>query len=70
MGFTPADLEMVDNHIAQGERHLVRQEELLRWMRARGLPTEAAEDLLEEFKATLTQHRDHRTQMLRDAQGS
>jgi hypothetical protein len=66
MAFTAADLRMVDDHIAQGERHVTRQEEIVAHLRSHGLPTDAAEDLLEAFRATLVQHRSHREQMLRD----
>jgi hypothetical protein len=67
MAFGAADLQMVDDHIIQGERHVTRQEELVQWLRERGLPTVDAESLLEDFKATLIQHRAHRDMMLRDA---
>jgi hypothetical protein len=63
MAYTAADLRMADDHIAQGERHIVQQEGLISRLRARGLPTHAAEDLLEEFRATLDQHREHRATM-------
>ena len=69
MAYTAADLRMVDDHIVQGERHITRQEELLAWLRTRGLPTGDAELLLDEFKATLAQHRAHRDVMFRDAAG-
>jgi hypothetical protein len=64
MAFTAADLQMVDDHIAQGERHITRQEEIVAWLQSRGHPTEMAEDLLTEFEATLAQHREHRELML------
>lgn len=64
MAFTAADLQMVDDHIAQGERHVSEQEELVEWLRSRGHPTEVAEELLAEFRATLVQHRAHRDRML------
>lgn len=59
MPYTSADLDMVERHIAQGERHVALQEELITRLSSLGLPTEAAEDLLEEFRATLRQHRSH-----------
>lgn len=65
MAYTAADLRMVNDHIAQGETHVIHQEELISRLRARGLPTDKAEDLLEEFRATLHQHREHRTLMAR-----
>jgi len=69
MAYSAADLRMVDDHIVQGERHVTRQEELLVWLRSRGLPTGDAELLLDDFKATLAMHHAHRDQMLRDAAG-
>jgi hypothetical protein len=64
MAFTAADLRMVDDHIAQGERHVTRQAELLAWLGSRGHPTEMAEQLLVAFQSTLEQHRAHREVML------
>lgn len=69
MAYTAADLQMVDDHIAQGEKHVIHQEELISRLRARGLPTDRAEDLLEEFRQTLHQHREHRTLMVRSMGG-
>lgn len=66
MSYSAADLEMVDCHIAQGERHVTQQEELVARLRGHGLPTDEAESLLEEFKALLLQHREHRRIMLGD----
>jgi negative regulator of genetic competence, sporulation and motility len=56
---------MVDDHIAQGERHVTRQVEIVAWLRNRGYPTEIAEQLLAEFESTLLQHRAHRELMRR-----
>jgi hypothetical protein len=67
MAYSAADLKMVDDHIAQGERHVSRQEELLAWLRSREYPTEMAEELLAEFQATLIHHREHREQMLNES---
>jgi hypothetical protein len=64
MAFSSADLRMVDDHIAQGERHVTRQEELIAWLKSRGHPTETAEQLLVEFQSTLMQHRAHRDLMM------
>ena len=63
--YTAADLRMVDKHIAQGERHVVQQEELISRLLSRGLPTDQAEDLLAAFGATLHEHRSHRALMVR-----
>lgn len=66
MAFSAADLQMVDDHIAQGERHVSRQKEIVAWLRSRGHPTAVAEELLGEFEATLVQHRAHRDLMRRE----
>jgi hypothetical protein len=69
VAYTAADLKMVDDHIAQGERHIIQQEELISRLAQRGLPTEGAEELLAEFRSLLQQHWDHRAKMLRSIQG-
>jgi hypothetical protein len=68
MAFSAADLQMVDDHIAQGEQHVIRQHELIAWLKERGHPTDIAEQLLAEFEATLHQHRAHRELMLKGRQ--
>jgi hypothetical protein len=60
MAYTAAELEMVDRHIAQGERHVTQQEKLVQRLKEHGLPTVEAEKLLEDFRAMLAQHREHR----------
>ena len=69
MAFTPAQLEMVDHHIAQGERHVARQLELVEWLKSRGHPTDLAEQLLADFQSTLNQRRAHRELMLMEIEG-
>jgi hypothetical protein len=64
MAYSAADLQMVADHIVQGERHIVRQREIIDFLRSRGHPTEAAEQLLADFESTLHQHREHREVML------
>jgi hypothetical protein len=64
MAYTAADIQMVDDHIAQGERHVTRQEEIVAWLRSRGHPTSQAEELLAEFQLSLEQHRAHREVMI------
>lgn len=66
MAYTPDDLQMADEHIAQGERHVIQQEELISRLRSRGMPTEAAETLLAEFRALLHQHWAHRALIAKD----
>ena len=58
--YTQRDLKMVERHIAEGERHIVRQEELLTSLRIKGLPTAEAEKLLSLFYETQAEHRKHR----------
>lgn len=65
MAYSAADLEMVDDHIAQGERHVSRQVEIIAWLKSRGHPTDMAEQLLAAFQTTLIQHREHRELMRR-----
>jgi hypothetical protein len=64
MAYSAADLQMVDDHIAQGERHIQLQHALIERLKSHGLPTEQAEELLTEFEATLLQHREHRDLMV------
>jgi uncharacterized DUF497 family protein len=66
MAYTSADLDMVDRHIVQGERHVTQQEKLVQRLRKHGLPTASAESLLDDFRAMLVQHREHREIMLHD----
>ena len=69
VAYTAADLKMVDDHIAQGERHIIQQEELITRLTQRGLPTGPAAELLSEFPLLLQQHWDHRHEMLRAMEG-
>jgi hypothetical protein len=64
MTFSADELRMVDAHIAQGERHLARQAEIVAFLANRGHATELAEQLLSEFESTLLRHRAHRERML------
>ena len=70
MTYSQADIDLADSHVAQGERHVVQQEELIGRLRSSGLPTEAAEELLVLFRTTLNQHRTHRDYMLDSMAGS
>ena len=69
VAYTASDLEMVDRHIAQGERHVSQQEKLVLRLKSHGLPTDEAEQFLEDFRAMLLQHRSHREAMLHDLAG-
>ena len=70
MASTVAELRMVEDHVAQGERHLIRQEELISRLRSRGLPTGEAEALLACFRETLHEHREHRDRICKALYGS
>jgi hypothetical protein len=63
--YTAADLAMADRHIAEGEAHIVRQEELLTFLRLRGQPTGEAETLLRLFNETQVEHWVHRKAIAR-----
>lgn len=64
MTYSAADVQMVENHIVQGERHIVRQQQLIDRLHHHGLPTAEAERLLIQFRDTLQQHWLHRAAML------
>lgn len=64
MAYSAADLQMADDHIAQGERHVVLQHALIERLKNHGLPTELATQLLADFEETLRQHREHRDLMI------
>ena len=58
--YTAADLAIADRHIAEGEAHILRQEELLSSLLRDGLPTAEAEARLRLFNETQVEHRAHR----------
>ena len=62
--YTQADVDMADRHIAEGERHIVQQEELVTRLRMQALPTEEAENLLDLFNSTMVEHHAHRAAIL------
>ena len=64
MAYTAAELKMVDDHIAQGERHIIQQEDLIARLKSHSLPTAEAELLLDEFRSTLALHLEHRNRIL------
>jgi hypothetical protein len=59
-----SELDMVCRHVAQGERHVALQEKILDHLHEIGGSTEIAEQLLVEFRSTLTAHRSHRDRLL------
>jgi hypothetical protein len=58
--YMPADLRMADRHIAEGERHIVRREELLSSLRLKERPTFEAEKLLTLLYESQAEHWKHR----------
>lgn len=57
-------IEMIRGHIAEGERHVATQRDIVHRLRDLCADTGLAEDLLEEFEATLAEHRRHLVQLL------
>lgn len=66
MAYTQADLDMANRHIAEAERHIVRQEEIITDLGAKSADTNLAEELLAEFQATLRMHREDRDLIARE----
>ena len=66
MAYTQADLDMANRLIAEAERHIVRQEEIITDLGAKGADTNLAEELLAEFQATLRMHREDRDLIARE----
>jgi hypothetical protein len=66
MVYTLSDLELADRHVDQGERHVLSQQGVLDKLHKLGASTQLAQELLEEFEATLASHRAHREQIKAD----
>jgi hypothetical protein len=60
MSYTPHDLLTAERHIAEGEQHIVRQEEIVTKLQLQGADTTVAEQLLAEFHEALNMHREDR----------
>ena len=58
------DLALADAHVAEGERHVVRQKEIIEELRLGGHSTALAESLLVSFEQTLASHHAHRDRIL------
>ena len=58
------DLEMVQRHVQQAERHVSRQLEIIAEIRLREQSTVLAERLLLNFEAALLAHRDHLSKLV------
>jgi hypothetical protein len=59
MGAIETELEMVQRHIRQGERHVLRQHEIIAELTLRNQPTWLAEGLLLDFQDIQRAHQDH-----------
>jgi hypothetical protein len=57
-------IEMIRNHIAEGERHVASQRAIVQRLGKLGADTDLAEDILEEFETTLAEHRRHLALMM------
>ena len=53
------EIEMVQRHVAQGERHLQLQHRILAHLQEIGAPTEVAQELERQFEEILKMHRQH-----------
>ena len=58
--YTSVDLAMAERHIAEGEAHIARQEQILTSLRSGGHPTDDAETLLRLLNETQAEHCAHR----------
>ena len=54
-----SELEMVRRHVAEGQRHVRSQHEIVVHLREMGAPTEIAEQLERQFEELLEMHRQH-----------
>jgi hypothetical protein len=59
MDLFESELEMVTRHVAEGERHVALQQQIVAHLGEIGASTAMAEDLLVEFRSTLGRHRAH-----------
>lgn len=64
MAVGETELQMVERHVRQGERHVSRQIEIIADMARRHQPTGLAERLLFNFEASLQAHRDHLSDLI------
>lgn len=54
-----SELEMVRRHVAEGERHVQSQVEIIAHLQTLGAPTLLAEQLKRQFEELLVMHRQH-----------
>jgi SOS response regulatory protein OraA/RecX len=61
--FGETELEMVQRHVREGERHLTLQQEILTWLTDRGYSTDEAERLLTNMEDLQRMHCEHLTRL-------
>jgi hypothetical protein len=69
--YTSADLQLAQQHVAQGERHVDAQKKIIAKLKESDCTAELlaqAEGMLVLFKSTLTTHRDHYRQIAQSLQ--
>ena len=59
MPYTKVHLDMAMRHVADGERHIARQKEIITRLAGWGRSTDLADRLLAVFEMTLAEHRRH-----------
>ena len=59
MRVNETDLQMAERHVLAGEQQILRQRELIVWLRERGHSTQEAERLLANLDDAHKMHRDH-----------
>ena len=62
--YTVAELQRADRHIVEAERHVVRQEQIVRELHASANSTEIAAELLRQFNSLLAAHCGHRAAII------
>ena len=61
---TETEIEMVERHIRVGETLLARQRNVIKNLSDKGLPTEMAYNLLQNFEEIQSEHRAHLERLL------
>jgi hypothetical protein len=59
-------LEQAERYVAEGEKHLFRQEEIVLWLENHRLDTRQARAVLETLRDTVTLYHQHRELVLRE----
>jgi hypothetical protein len=59
-------LAMAERHVAEGERHIKRQHEIIAELGGDGHDTQMARELLKQFEETQTSHIAHRDRLAKE----